>query len=116
MVLDPNGDGAPTEAEISILVQGDDTPTGRLGWIPRLEAAAFNEIHQPDNLETTPARQPPYNRGHQLGNNNYSLPPAPARRRQGSGRCRSPNPEAGKVPLLAVDQALDENGPHARRG
>ena len=31
MVLDPNGTGDPTEAEISILVQGDDSPNGRPG-------------------------------------------------------------------------------------
>ena len=52
MVLDPNGTGDPTEAEISILVQGDDSPNGRTGF-PAFSVASLNEIHQPDNLETT---------------------------------------------------------------
>jgi secreted PhoX family phosphatase len=52
LVLDPDGTGNPLEAEISILVQGDDSPTGRSG-IPALSVASLNEIHQPDNLETT---------------------------------------------------------------
>ena len=49
MVLDPNGTGNPTEAEISILVQGDDVGDGS----PQIPANSLNEIHQPDNLETT---------------------------------------------------------------
>ncbi|MET0939179.1 MAG: alkaline phosphatase PhoX, partial [Gaiellaceae bacterium] len=49
MVLDPEDTGDPTEAEISILVQGDDVAT-----VATDPVNSFNEVHQPDNLETTP--------------------------------------------------------------
>jgi hypothetical protein len=105
LVLDANGDGDPTDAAISILVQGDDVGTAASG-----DPASINEIHQPDNVETTAA-------GNLLvtedpsGNNQYSLP-------AGSGKTTArlwqvplgvADPDASKVPLLAVDQALDEN-------
>jgi Alkaline phosphatase PhoX len=105
LVLDPNGNGDPTEAEISILVQGDDVGTAASG-----DPASINEIHQPDNVETTEA-------GNLLvaedpsGNNQYSLP-------AGAGKTTArlwqvplgaADPDAGKTPLLAVDQSLDEN-------
>jgi hypothetical protein len=108
MVLDPDGTGDPTEAEISILVQGDDTPTaaGAAG-IPALELAALNEIHQPDNLETTI-------NGNLLvtedpsGNNQYA---SSAVNKTTARLWMVPlgNPEGGKMPLLAVSQALDES-------
>jgi hypothetical protein len=104
--LDPNGTGDPTEAEISILVQGDDSPTGGLG-VPALSVASLNEIHQPDNLETTvngnllvtedPSSASQYDAG--------SLNSTPAR----LWMVPLNNPEAGKKPLLSVSQALDEN-------
>jgi uncharacterized protein DUF839 len=103
MVLDANGDGDPTDAEISIFVQGDDVATASFG-----DPASLNEIHQPDNLETTPA-------GNLLitedpsGNNNYSLPAGAGKTTARLWKVPLNNPEGGKVPLLAVDQALDEN-------
>jgi hypothetical protein len=103
MVLDANGDGDPTDAAISILVQGDDVATASFG-----DPASLNEIHQPDNLETTPA-------GNLLitedpsGNNQYNLPAGAGKSTARLWKVPLANPEAGKVPLLAVDQALDEN-------
>jgi hypothetical protein len=105
LVLDPNGTNDPTEAEISILVQGDDSPTGRSG-APALSEAALNEIHQPDNLETTV-------------NGNLLVTEDPSSANQyDAGSLNSTaarlwmvpldDPEA-KMPLLAVNQALDEN-------
>jgi hypothetical protein len=106
LVLDPNGTGDPTEAEISILVQGDDNPTGRLGD----PALSINEIHQPDNLETTPA-------GNLLvtedpsSASQYDLPrdPLDTPARLWKVPLGVASPDAAKVPLLEVDQALDEN-------
>ena len=105
LVLDPNGTGDPTEAEISILVQGDDVGTAASG-----DPASINEIHQPDNLETTPA-------GSLLvtedpsGNNQYSLPAGPGKTTARLWRVPlgAADPDAAKLALLAVDQALDEN-------
>jgi hypothetical protein len=107
MVLDPDGTGDPTEAEISILVQGDDSPTGRLG-VPALSPASLNEIHQPDNIETTV-------NGNLLvtedpsSANQYDPPQGANETSARLWKVPLGNPEAGKVPLLAVDQALDEN-------
>ncbi len=103
LVLDANDDGDPTDAAISILVQGDDVATASFG-----DPASLNEIHQPDNLETTPA-------GNLLitedpsGNNNYSLPAGAGKTTARLWKVPLNNPEGGKAPLLAVDQALDEN-------
>jgi Alkaline phosphatase PhoX len=107
VVLDPDGTGDPTEAEISILVQGDDSPTGRLG-VPALSPASLNEIHQPDNVETTV-------NGNLLvtedpsSANQYDPPQGANETSARLWKVPLGNPEAGKVPLLAVDQALDEN-------
>jgi hypothetical protein len=101
MVLDVNGDGDPTDAQISILVQGDDVGT-------RIDPASINEIHQPDNLETTPA-------GNLLvtedpsSANQYPPPLGAGKTTARLWKVPLNNPEAGKMPLLAVDQALDEN-------
>ncbi len=101
MVLDANGDGDPTDAEISILVQGDDAGTA-------VDPASINKIHQPDNLETTPA-------GNLLvtedpsSANQYAQPPAAGKTAARLWKVPLGNPEGGKVPLLAVAQALDEN-------
>jgi hypothetical protein len=104
MVLDANGDGDPTDAAISILVQGDDVATASFG-----DPASLNEIHQPDNLETTPA-------GNLLvtedpsGNNQYAAAgPNATTARLWKVPLGAANPDAAKQPLLAVDQALDEN-------
>ena len=103
LVLDPNGTGDPTEAEISILVQGDDVGTAT-------DPASINEIHQPDNVETTAA-------GNLLvtedpsGNNQYNLPAGPGKTtaRLWKVPLGAADPDAAKSPLLAVDQSLDEN-------
>jgi secreted PhoX family phosphatase len=103
LVLDPNGTGDPTEAEISILVQGDDVGTAA-------DPASINEIHQPDNVETTAA-------GNLLvtedpsGNNQYNLPGGPGKTtaRLWQVPLGAADPDAAKSPLLAVDQSLDEN-------
>jgi Alkaline phosphatase PhoX len=105
LVLDPNGTGDPTEAEISILVQGDDVATAASG-----DAASIGEIHQPDNVETTDA-------GNLLvtedpsGNNQYSLPAGPGKTtaRLWQVPLGAADPDAAKIPVLAVDQSLDEN-------
>ena len=105
MVLDANGDGDPTDAAISILVQGDDVAT-----VASDPVGSLGEIHQPDNLETTPA-------GNLLitedpsGNNNYNLPAGPGKTtaRLWMVPLGAADPDAAKKPLLAVDQALDEN-------
>jgi hypothetical protein len=106
MVLDPDDTGDPTEAEISILVQGDDNPTGRLGD----PALSINEIHQPDNLETTV-------NGNLLitedpsSASQYDLPrdPLDTPARLWKVPLGVANPDAAKVPLLEVNQSLDEN-------
>jgi hypothetical protein len=105
LVLDPNGTGDPTEAEISILVQGDDVATGATD-----PANSINEIHQPDNLETTPngsllVTEDP------SSNNQYSLPrdPLDTPARLWRVPLGAANPDASKAPLLEVNQALDEN-------
>ena len=105
--LDPRRVGNPLHAEISILVQGDDVGTGRLGDNP---AASINEIHQPDNVETTLhgnllVQEDPSSA------NQYDLPrganETPARLwRVPLGAA---NPDASKVAIAEVNQALDEN-------
>jgi hypothetical protein len=105
MVLDPDGTGDPTEAEISILVQGDDVATAAVDPVN-----SFNEIHQPDNLETTVngnllVTEDPSSR-------NQYAPPAGTNKttaRLWKVPLGAANPDAAKVPIIAVDQALDEN-------
>ena len=103
LVLDPNDTGDPTKAEISILVQGDDAGTA-------VDPASINEIHQPDNVETTV-------------NGNLLVTEDPSSANQyaqplGAGKTSARlwkvplgavNPDAAKAPLLAVVQSLDEN-------
>jgi hypothetical protein len=109
LVLDPDGTGEPTEAEISILVQGDDSPNGRTGT-PALSLESFNEIHQPDNLETTVNGNLLVTEDPSSGNQ-YDLPrganETPAR--LWKVPLGAADPDASKVPLLEVNQALDEN-------
>ena len=105
MVLDPDDTGDPTEAEVSILVQGDDNPPA--GQDPAL---SINEIHQPDNLETTV-------NGNLLitedpsSASQYDLPrdPLDTPARLWKVPLGVANPDAAKVPLLEVNQSLDEN-------
>jgi hypothetical protein len=105
LVLDPDGTGDPTEAEISILVQGDD-----VGTAGSLDPASINEIHQPDNVETTQAGNLLVTEDPSSGNQ-YNLP-------AGAGKTTArlwkvplgaADPDAAKSPVLAVDQSLDEN-------
>jgi hypothetical protein len=103
LVLDPDGTGDPTEAEISILVQGDDSATAAGG-------GSIDEIHQPDNVETTEA-------GNLLvtedpsSNNQYSLPAGVGKTtaRVWMVPLTAADPDAAKTAVLAVDQSLDEN-------
>ena len=105
LVLDPNGTGDPTEAEISILVQGDDA-----GTAGSLDPASINEIHQPDNVETTAAGNLLVTEDPSSGNQ-YTLPAGPGKTtaRLWQVPLGATDPDAEKVPLLAVDQSLDEN-------
>ena len=104
MVLDPDDTGDPTEAEISILVQGDDVAT-----VATDPANSLNEIHQPDNLETTV-------NGNLLitedpaGNNNYALPAGPGKTTARLWRVPlgAADPDASRT-ACSLDQSLDEN-------
>lgn len=103
MVLDPNGTGTPTEAEISILVQGDETATG---------VSSAIEIHQPDNLETTVDGSLLVTEDPSTANQ-YNLPRDDANKtpaRLWKVPLGAADPDASKVPLLEVNQELDENG------
>jgi Bacterial protein of unknown function (DUF839) len=105
LVLDPDDTGDPTEAEISILVQGDDVAT-----VATDPVGSFNEIHQADNLETT-------RNGNLLitedpsTNNTYALPAGPGKTTARLWRVPlgAVDPDASKTAVLAVDQSLDEN-------
>jgi len=102
MVLDPSGTGDPTEAEISILVQGDDTATG---------VSSAIEIHQPDNLETTINGSLLVTEDPSTANQ-YNLPRDDANKtpaRLWKVPLGADDPDASKVALLEVNQALDEN-------
>jgi hypothetical protein len=100
-VFDPD---TPTEnVKLSILVEGDDNEVAATDPV-----AAFNEIHQPDNLETA--------NGHLLaqedpsGNNNYDLPKEP---NETGARIwlidlNSLDPDASKTTVAEVDQSADE--------
>lgn len=95
----------PTQnVTLSILVEGDDNEVAATD-----AAAAFNEIHQPDNLETTRA-------GHLLvqedpsGNNNYTLPKG---LNETGARIwlidlNAPDPDGSRVTVAEVNQAADE--------
>jgi hypothetical protein len=103
--LDPNGTGTPTRAELSIVVQGDDNPTGVTD-----AALSVGEIHQPDNLETT-VNGGLFVQEDPSSNNQFSLPRDP---NETSARIwyvplGAVNPDASKVVLAEVDQSLDEN-------
>ena len=105
MVLDPNGVGNPLEAEISILVQGDDVATGSVD-----PANSINEIHQPDNVETT-ANGSLLVQEDPSSANQYNLPrdPLDTPARLWQVPLGGADPDASKVPLAEVNQALDEN-------
>ena len=104
MVL--NEDDPTVVESLSILVEGDDHLTA-------LEdlAGAFNEIHQPDNIETTPngslfITEDP------SSNNQYALPRGPNETPARLWRVDldAPNPDApsARVTAAEVDQTLDE--------
>jgi hypothetical protein len=108
LVLDPDGEGDPTKAEISILVQGDDNPVGRTGS-PAFSVGALNEIHQPDNLETTVNGNLLVTEDPSSGNQYGSADPNSTSARLWMVPLGAADPDAAKVPLLSVNQALDEN-------
>jgi hypothetical protein len=100
--LDPDH---PTEnAKLSILVEGDDNPVAATD-----AALAFNEIHQPDSIETT-------SNGSLLvtedpsGNNNYTLPKGPNETAARVWRIDlgAAVPDISKVTAAEVDQLADE--------
>ena len=91
MVLDPND---PTKAKLSILIDGDGSPVKTL-----------TEIHQPDNIESTP--------------NALYIQEDPGGSQQFPATSTDPNRTTARVwqydlaagtkrPILAVDQSLDE--------
>ncbi len=104
MVL--NEDDPTVVESLSILVEGDDHLTAREDL-----AGAFNEIHQPDNIETTPngslfITEDP------SSNNQYALPRGPNETPARLWRVDldAPNPDApsARVTAAEVDQTLDE--------
>ena len=105
LVLDPNGTGDPTEAEISILVQGDDVGTAAWGTRRRSTRSTSRTTSRRPKQETCSSRRT------RAGTISTASRLVPERRRRESGRCRSGQqiPDAAKTPLLAVDQSLDEN-------
>jgi hypothetical protein len=101
-VFDPDN---PTEnVKLSILVEGDDNEVAATDPV-----AAFNEIHQPDNLETT-------SNGRLLvqedpsSSNNYDLPKGPNETgaRIWLVNLRSADPDGSRVTVAEVDQSADE--------
>jgi len=102
LVLDPDN---PTEnAKLSILVEGDDNPVASTNL-----AAAFGEIHQPDNIDTT-ANGSLVVTEDPSGANQYPFPrdanETPARVWRID--LKAANPDASKVTAAEVDQSLDE--------
>jgi len=97
--LDPDGTGNYLEAELSILVQGDDNQVKTPG-----------EIHQPDNVETTPAGsllvQEDPGSSQQFAPGDLNATTA----RIWQVPLGAADPDASKVVVASVDQALDENG------
>lgn len=102
LVLDPDN---PTEnAELSILVEGDDNPVASTN-----AALAFNEIHQPDNMDTT-ANGSLLVTEDPSSANQYAFP---RDANETSARIwridlNAANPDASKVTAAEVDQSLDE--------
>jgi hypothetical protein len=101
MVLDPSD---PTKVtSLSILVEGDDNPTAFTN-----PTTSFNEIHQPDNLETT-ANGSLLVTEDPSGNNNYPPAGAPTT----SARLwrldlSAANVDASRLTVAKVDQSADE--------
>jgi len=103
LVLDPDN---PTEnAELSILVEGDDNPVASTN-----AALAFQEIHQPDNMDTT-ANGSLLVTEDPSSANQYAFPRDPATEtpaRVWRIDLTAANPDASKVTAAEVDQSLDE--------
>ena len=111
----PDGTGDPTEAEISILVQGDDSRHGQagtraLGGAPSTRSTSRTTSRRPCTATCSSRRtraRPTSTHAGSLNTTSARLWKVPLCRR----------PRRRKVPLLAVDQALDENAQRgARRG
>ena len=105
-VLDPSD---PTQnVELSLLVEGDDNPVSSF-TTPALPAAV-NEIHQPDNIETT-ANGSLFVQEDPGTNNQFS--PTSTDPNATTGRIwrvdlNAANPDGSKVVAARVDQSLDE--------
>ncbi len=102
LIFDPDN---PTEnAKLSILVEGDDNEVAATDPV-----TAFNEIHQPDNLDTT-ANGSLLVTEDPSSNNQYAFPrdanETPARLWRIDLNAASP--DASKVTAAEVDQSLDE--------
>jgi len=102
LVLDPSD---PTDnAKLSILVEGDDNPVASTN-----AALAFNEIHQPDNMDTT-ANGSLLVTEDPSSANQYAFPrdanETPARVWRID--LTAANPDASKVTAAEADQSLDE--------
>jgi hypothetical protein len=101
-VFDPED---PTKAELSILVEGDNNPVSSTN-----SALAVNEIHQPDNVETT-ANGSLFVQEDPGTNNQFSATSSDPNRttaRIWRVDLDAVNPDASKVVAARVDQSTDE--------
>jgi len=105
-VLDPE---TPTEnVELSLLVEGDDNPTS--SFSSPSPPAAVNEIHQPDNIETTANGSLFVQEDPSSGNqfSPTSTDPNATTARIWRVDLNAANPDAARTVAARVDQSLDE--------
>jgi Bacterial protein of unknown function (DUF839) len=105
-VLDPEN---PTEnVELSLLVEGDDNPTS--SFSSPSPPAAVNEIHQPDNIETTANGSLFVQEDPSSGNqfSATSTDPNATTARIWRVDLNAANPDAARTVAARIDQSLDE--------
>jgi hypothetical protein len=105
-VLDPEN---PTEnVELSLLVEGDDNPIS--SFSSPSPPAAVNEIHQPDNIETTANGSLFVQEDPSSGNqfSPTSTDPNATTARIWRVDLDAANPDAARTVAARVDQSLDE--------
>jgi hypothetical protein len=105
-VLDPEN---PTEnVELSLLVEGDDNPIS--SFSSPAPPAAVNEIHQPDNIETTANGSLLIQEDPSSGNqfSPTSTDPNATTARIWRVDLNAANPDAARTVAARIDQALDE--------